>query len=223
MVTTGRAICIVFSDNDLPPDGPNHTRPLYILVSCSGRQVSSVLLDNGSALNVCPLTTAITLGYAPYDLGPSLRQFELMIALGERAKVIPSSLHQKVKFIHDGQIVIVQSHGGARYDEGMSYFPGMGLERRQHGPSEFMTIPDHDVPFGLGFIPTKADYRYMARLCKERVRARLTHTPFDYPIRPYTMSLKNYFVRVSKPHTYSDGIIERLSTTQEVELQHLVH
>ena len=71
MVTTGRAICIVFSDNDLPPDGPDYTRPLYILVGCSGRQVPSILLDNGSALNVCPLATAITLGYAPYDLGPS--------------------------------------------------------------------------------------------------------------------------------------------------------
>ena len=71
MVTAGRAICIVFSDNDLPPDGPDYTRPLYILVGCSGRQVPSILLDNGSALNVCPLATAITLGYAPYDLGPS--------------------------------------------------------------------------------------------------------------------------------------------------------
>ena len=86
-----------------------------------------------------------------------------------------------------------------------------------------MAILDHDIPFELGFIPIEADYRYIVRLCKERVRARLTHTPFDYPIRPYTMSLTDYFVRVSKPHTYSDGIIERLSTTQEAELQHLVH
>ena len=54
---------------------------------------------------------------------------------------------------------------------GMSYLPGMGLGRRQHGPSEFMAFPDHDVPFGLRFIPTKADYRYVARLRKERVRA----------------------------------------------------
>ena len=44
----------------------------------------------------------------------------------------------------------------------MSYLPDMGLGRRQHGPSEFMAFPDHDVPFGLGFIPTEADYRYMA-------------------------------------------------------------
>ena len=80
----------------------------------------------------------------------------------------------------------------------MSYLPGMGLERRQHMPSEFMAILDHNVPFGLGFIPTEADYQYMARLRKERVRARLTHTPFDYPVRPYTMSLADYFVKASE-------------------------
>ena len=96
---------------------------------------------------------------------------------------------------------------------GMSYLPGMGLGRRQHGPSEFMTIPDHDVPFGLGFIPTGADYIYMARLRKERVRARLTRTPFDYPVRPYTMSLSDYFVRASKPLTHSNMIIGGLSIT----------
>ena len=104
----------------------------------------------------------------------------------------------------------------------MSYLPGMGLGRRQHGPSEFMTFPDRDVPFGLGFIPTEADYRHMARLRRERVRARLTHTPFYYPVRPYTTSLADYFVRASEPHAPSDGIIGGLSTTQEAELQRLV-
>ena len=104
----------------------------------------------------------------------------------------------------------------------MSYLPSMGLERHQHGPSEFMTCPDHNVPFRLGFIPTEVDYRYMARLHKERVRAQLTHTPFDYPVCPYTLSLTDYFVRASKPQTPSDKIIGRLSTTQEAKLQLLV-
>ena len=104
----------------------------------------------------------------------------------------------------------------------MSYLPGMGLGRRQHRPSEFMAFPDRDVPFGLRFIPTKADYRYMARLCRERVRACLTHTPFYYPVCPYTMSLADYFMRASEPHAPSDGIIGGLSTTQEAELQCLV-
>ena len=71
MMTAGRDTCIVFSDDDLPLEGSNHTRPLYISAGCLGHQVPYVLLDNGSALNVCPLTTAITLGYAPSDFGPS--------------------------------------------------------------------------------------------------------------------------------------------------------
>ena len=35
MVTAGRATCIVFFDDDLPPEGSDHTRPLYISVGCS--------------------------------------------------------------------------------------------------------------------------------------------------------------------------------------------
>ena len=71
MMTAGRATCIVFSNDDLPPEGSDHVRPLYITVGCLGRRVPSVLLDNGSALNVCPLATAIALGFAPLDFGPS--------------------------------------------------------------------------------------------------------------------------------------------------------
>ena len=43
-----------------------------------------------------------------------------------------------------------------------------------------MTTVDHDTPFDLGFVPTKADYRYMALLRKEKLRALLLHMPFDY-------------------------------------------
>ena len=70
-MTTGRATCIVFSYDDLPLEGSDHTRPLYIYVGCLGNRVPSVLLDNGSALNICPLAIAIALGYAPSDFGPS--------------------------------------------------------------------------------------------------------------------------------------------------------
>ncbi|RVW16019.1 hypothetical protein CK203_079013 [Vitis vinifera] len=73
MVTDGRATCIVFSDDDLPPDGPDHTRPLYISIDCSGRRVPYVFLDNGSTLNVCPLATGIALCYALSTLVPPLR------------------------------------------------------------------------------------------------------------------------------------------------------
>ena len=36
--------------------------------------------------------------------------------------------------------------------------PGLGLGHRQHGNREFITILDHDPPFGLGFVLVEADF-----------------------------------------------------------------
>ena len=71
MLIVGRASYIVFSKDYLPPEGSDHSRPLYISVACLGRRVPSVLLDNGSTLNFCPLATAIALGYRPTYFEPS--------------------------------------------------------------------------------------------------------------------------------------------------------
>ena len=108
----------------------------------------SVLLDNGSALNVCPLVTAIVLGFSTIDFGPSSQtvraydetqrtvmgtlnthvmigpvrysilfqvlriQSSFNLFLGRpwihEAGVIPSSHHQKVKFIQEGSIITIQ-------------------------------------------------------------------------------------------------------------------
>ena len=148
-LTADKATCIVFSDEDLPPEGSDHVHPLFINVACSGRRVPSVLLDNGFALNVCALVTAIALGFSPSDFGPSIQtiraydgtqrkvmgtltthvmigpvrysilfqvlsiQTSFNLLLGRpwihEAGAIPSSLHQKVKFIHEGRIITIQS------------------------------------------------------------------------------------------------------------------
>ncbi|RVW90698.1 hypothetical protein CK203_046461 [Vitis vinifera] len=73
----------------------------------------------------------------------------------------------------------------------ISYLPGMGLGRRQHGPSEFIAIPDHDIPFGLKIHP------HRGRLSLYGAIARL-------------------LVRELESHAPSDGIIGGLSTTQEI-------
>ena len=139
-LTVDRTTCIVFSDNDLPPEGSDLVCPLFIDVACSSPRVPSVLLDNGSALNVYPLVTAIALGFSPSNFGPSIQtvkaydrtqrtimgtltthvtigpvrysilfqvlriQSSFNLLLGRpwihEAGAIPSSLHQKVKFIH---------------------------------------------------------------------------------------------------------------------------
>ena len=40
----------------------------------------------------------------------------------------------------------------------MSFMSGFGLGRCQHGHNEFITVLDHDPPFGLGFVPVEADF-----------------------------------------------------------------
>ncbi|RVW99841.1 hypothetical protein CK203_029222 [Vitis vinifera] len=229
-----------------------------------GRRVPSILLDNSSTLNVCPLATTIALGYAPSDFGPSTQtvraydstrrevmgtlEIELLISPATFVTVFQSRGHSFFPS-SEGEVYSRWSgHRGAVCGDmfiaaepmleishtdddlfltgspsmSMSYLPGMGLRRRQHGPHEFIAIPDHDVPFGLGFIPLRSIISIWCDCARERVRAQLTHTPFYYPMRPYTKSLADYFVRASEPHTPSDGIIGGLSTTQEADLQHLV-
>ncbi|XP_077228428.1 uncharacterized protein LOC143861393 [Tasmannia lanceolata] len=60
-----------FTHEDLTSEGNNHARSLKITVICNGKKVLDVLIDNGSTLNVCPLTTATILGFGPNDFIPS--------------------------------------------------------------------------------------------------------------------------------------------------------
>ncbi|RVX11331.1 hypothetical protein CK203_019617 [Vitis vinifera] len=158
------ALIRLWPDYDLPPEGSNHTRPLYITVGCSGHRVPSVLLDNGSTFNVCPLATAIALGYAPLDFGPSTQTVRA---------------YDSTKRESWADLGFIGS--------GLFHFPS----------SEVMSFDQHSSTVVLDMM-REANYRYMARLHRERVRARLTYTPFDYPVRPYRMSLVDYFVRGSE-------------------------
>ena len=54
--------CLAFSSKDLPLKGATHTRPLQITIECIGTKVLVVLINNGSALNLCPLRTALIIG-----------------------------------------------------------------------------------------------------------------------------------------------------------------
>ena len=71
MLTVDRTTCIIFSADDLPPRGSDHTLPLYIFVGYFGHRVPYFLLDNGFALNICPLATIVIIGFGPSNFEPS--------------------------------------------------------------------------------------------------------------------------------------------------------
>ena len=71
MLIADRATCIVFFVDNLPPKGFDHTLPFYIFVGCSEHRFLSILWDNGSALNVCPLVTTVALSFGPSNFESS--------------------------------------------------------------------------------------------------------------------------------------------------------
>ena len=48
---------ISFCDDELPAEGRAHNKALHITVICRGKIVNLVLVDDGSVLNICPLST----------------------------------------------------------------------------------------------------------------------------------------------------------------------
>ena len=62
---------VTFFDSDLPPEGRNHFKPLYIQVGVNGRENYNVMVDNGSALCVCPLKMLSKFKIEESELEPS--------------------------------------------------------------------------------------------------------------------------------------------------------
>ncbi|XP_070020258.1 uncharacterized protein [Nicotiana sylvestris] len=48
---------ITFSKNDLPSEGAAHNKALHLTVKCKGHYVKRVMLDGGSRVDICPLST----------------------------------------------------------------------------------------------------------------------------------------------------------------------
>ena len=66
-----RELTISYSDKDLTKKGKHHNDFLHITVDSMGKRIPMVLVDDGSALNVCPLKTASCLGLSIEDFVPT--------------------------------------------------------------------------------------------------------------------------------------------------------
>ncbi|XP_027109268.1 uncharacterized protein [Coffea arabica] len=138
---------ITFSDEELPAEKTGHNKALYVAVRCNGKMLPKVLIDNGSALNICPWSTLVKLGLQDVKLKPSetvVRGFDgaqresigevnLVVEIGpaqfqiacqvmhfpsvynvllgrpwiHSSGVVPSSLHQVLKFVVNDQLITI--------------------------------------------------------------------------------------------------------------------
>ncbi|KAL6322793.1 hypothetical protein AAG906_019062 [Vitis piasezkii] len=217
------------------------------------RRVSSVLLDNGSALNVCPLVTAIALGFSPGDFGPSTQtvraydgtqrttmgtltthvlriQSSFNLLLGHpwihEVGTIPFSFHQKVKFIHEGRLVLHISHSEDDLHLIEFTFDEVQVVSLEDGSRDMvpMSFDQHSSTLvlnmmrGMSYLP-EDDARYMAWLRRDKVRARMSGIPFDYPLRPYTFQLADYFIRGSEHTPHTEGTVHIQETVEIQDIQ----
>lgn len=48
---------ITFSDDELPMEGTEHNKGLYVFVKCEHFIVTRVIIDGGSGANICPMSS----------------------------------------------------------------------------------------------------------------------------------------------------------------------
>ncbi|KAI5409968.1 hypothetical protein KIW84_055435 [Lathyrus oleraceus] len=110
---------LIKRNEELPEEGRNHNLALHISMNCKKDALSNVLVDTGSSLNVLPKSTLSKLSYqgAPMRYnGVIVKAFDgsrktvigevdLLFKIGLR--VVTSTLHQKLKFVKNGKLVIV--------------------------------------------------------------------------------------------------------------------
>ncbi|XP_070008429.1 uncharacterized protein [Nicotiana sylvestris] len=140
---------ISFSKNDFPPEGAAHNKALHLIVKCEGYYVKRVMLDGGSGVDICPLSTLQRMKIGTERIRPNnvcmhafdgikrdtIGEIDLILTIGpmdfevtfqvldmdtfynfllgrpwiHASWVVPSTLHQMVKFKHEDQEIVV--HG----------------------------------------------------------------------------------------------------------------
>ncbi|XP_070050786.1 uncharacterized protein [Nicotiana tomentosiformis] len=59
---------ITFPEDELPSKGLSHNRALHVTVQFEDKFITKVLIDGGSSLNICPLTTLKRLGKGLHEI-----------------------------------------------------------------------------------------------------------------------------------------------------------
>ncbi|XP_070022342.1 uncharacterized protein [Nicotiana sylvestris] len=59
---------ITFHEDEMPLEGLSHNRALHITVQCEDKFIARVLIDEGSSLNIYPLTTLKRLGKGLHEI-----------------------------------------------------------------------------------------------------------------------------------------------------------
>ncbi|XP_040971411.1 uncharacterized protein [Gossypium hirsutum] len=104
---------IFFNDDEIPPGGMGSTKALHITTRCKGYTLPGVLIDNGSALNVMPLSTLNRLPVDNSHMKTCQNVAIIQLPVGETVDslggAVLSSLHQRLKLVTEGRLVTINA------------------------------------------------------------------------------------------------------------------
>ncbi|RVW26176.1 Transposon Ty3-I Gag-Pol polyprotein [Vitis vinifera] len=162
------------------------------------------------------------------------------------AGAIPSSLHQKVKFIHEGRIITIQSDRDIitssepvlhiSHSEDDLHLTGFTFDEVQvvsleDGSRDMvpMSFDQHSSTLVLsmmrgmsylpGYIPTEADARYMSQLRRDRVRARMSGIHLIIPSAHTPSSWPTTSLGVQSIHLTQRGLVHIPETVEIQDIQ----
>ena len=226
---------------------------MHISVGCLGRRVPLILLDNGFALNVCPLAIAIALGYGPIDfesstqtvraydstcrevmstltlelvIGPVVFQvlripvsFNLLLGRPwiHNADVIPYSLHLKVKFIHDGQVItlataIALGHGPIDFEPSTQTVRAYDSTHREVMGTLTLELMSGSVVFQVLFKVLRISVSFNLLLGRPWI--------YSACAIPYSLHLKVKFIHDGQVITISSISEAHLTSEPVLEISH---
>ncbi|XP_075100020.1 uncharacterized protein LOC142176389 [Nicotiana tabacum] len=176
---------ISFSKNNLPPEGAAHNKALHLTVKYEGFYVKRVMVDEGSGVDICPLSTLQRMEIGTGKIRPNniyvrafdgikrdtIGEIDLVLTIGlVDFEVTFQVLDMDTSYnfllgrpwIHAAGAVPSTLHQMVKFEVAKEmikhgFKPGKGLGKALQGISEPITLPTTEKFFGIGFHPTPED------------------------------------------------------------------
>ncbi|XP_049381345.1 uncharacterized protein LOC125845898 [Solanum stenotomum] len=209
---------VTFHEDELLPEGLGHNKALNITVRCRDKFISRVLIDNGSAINICPFTTLRALGI---DIRKIRESHEIVvhgegnnsIYPGNSVPVIESMEELDGSVFHIREIVCATQVGKTNLPRVLlivawemlknGFIPGQGLGAKLDGIVEPIQLHGQKYTFGLGYEPTLEEISSVNLKRKSDI-------PLPQPIPPLNQSFSKAFAAQGLEEAVEDNLIEGL-------------
>ncbi|XP_070013508.1 uncharacterized protein [Nicotiana sylvestris] len=185
---------VTFSDEELPVEGTEHNRTLYLMVKCEDSVVTRVLVDNGSSANICPLSTLSKLKVEDERIHKNniyVRGFDGggKDSVGDIVLELTIGLVEFTMEFQDRQEIVVHSEDNL-FSHSNAVVPFIEMEDDKgswvyQGIIQPVSLPKNLGTFGMGFKPTAADIK---RVRKLKQRARVLSKPVPRLSRSFVKS-----------------------------------